>query len=174
MARRLLIWFWNQPKETFLNVHSSTGICRGRGTTAPRRQDNKYTSHLEALQPALLFPGRRGCGPASPRLVPCRRAGVTGGLPSTARLQRLLWPPGHQRATFSVGCGSGPSRSAGVGSAVVRPPASCIFVATGIYFILFFFKLKFCREWGKKCPESLFSLTLRSGRVKSGKRKEVS
>lgn len=141
MTRRLLIWFWNQPKETFLNVHSSTRICRGRGATAPPRQDNKYTHHLEALQPTLLFPSRRCCGPASPS--PGRRAGMTAGLPRQTHSPLLTTavprsppgtegPPLQQEVTVSA--------QAPLGSELLlsRPPSQhplcsvcvCVFVTT--------------------------------------------
>lgn len=141
MTRRLLIWFWNQPKETFLNVHSSPRICRGRGATAPPRQDNKYTHHLEALQPTLLFPGRRCCRPASPS--PGCRAGVTGRLPSQTHTLLLATavprsPPGHRRVTSAAGCGSGRSSPAGVRTAVfstpiTTPPPPCVCVCVCRY-----------------------------------------
>lgn len=125
MTRRLLIWLWNQPKETFLNVHSSTRICRGWGATAPPRQDNKYTHHLEALQPTLLFPSRRCCCSASPS--PGRRAGMTGPLASQTHTQLLSTavprsPLGHRRAASAAGSGSGHSSPAGIRSTAFSTP----------------------------------------------------
>lgn len=150
MARRLLIWFWNQPKETFLDVHSSTGICRGRGATAPRRQDNKYTHHLEALQPALLFPGLppprppgRGDGRAAQlnvrpaachRSCPCAPQGTGGPPPRQTVAVSTRGPLGSDRMVLIFRfCPPSP-----------RPVCVCLSL------LVIFFQLKFCGEWEKK------------------------
>lgn len=185
MTRRLLIWFWNQPKETFLNVHSSTRICRGRGATAPPRQDNKYTHHLEALQPTLLFPSRRCRGPASPS--PGRRAGMAGRLPRQSHTQLLATavppsPPGHGRAASTAGSGRGHSSPAGVRAAAFSTPITaplpfCVCVSFHYKFHgspLPSSQLKFCREWLKSFQSHSCSRTLRDDRSKSiNERKSV-
>lgn len=142
MTRRLLIWFWNQPKETFLNVHSSTRICRGRGATAPPRQDNKYTHHLEALQPTLLFPSRRCRGPASPS--PGRRAGMTGRLPRQSQTQLLATavprsPPGTEGPPLLQEVAVDTQALLGSELPLSRPPSQhplplcvCVFVTTNL------------------------------------------